>query len=579
MSRLQHLTQHLLFLSLFLLASCATAPENNDALLMPPEPSQEDILSNLTVEMPDSSCSYFYLLLGIHAENNKRFQEAEESYEKALICDNDSKFIIRKLPLLLIRMGKPEKAAQWLRKAIQQFPDETADRLFLARLAIQNKKIEEAIQLYREVLILTPQDETLLLRIGFLQSQQKHFSDAEKTLKMALELNPDSLFAYLYLARLAKRTEEYEKAEKYYHKALKINWSVELALELADHYVLLKKNRKAEEQYRTIYKTNPTDLRGGLGLVHILFLQKKEKQAFKILSELRQYSHDSDAIDLITARLYLSTKDLEKAATVLEPLAIDKKNEEAIYMLSIICYQQNDTDRALTLLKMVKPDSNFQEDALSLQVRIYMEKKQYTTAIALLRNAIKNNKNSSPDLYTLLASLYMEQGLFQDGYKTLDAALAVHPDSTKIYFEYGLLLEKENKRELALQRMTSLLKIDPNHAEALNYIGYTWADMGINLEQALTYIQKAIDLKPRNGYIRDSLGWVYFRMGKLNLATREILKALQLEPQDPYIHEHLGDIYLKLGKLQEALSSYKEAQKLFKNIEKQQQMQDQIDAL
>lgn len=579
MSRSQHVTQHLLFLSLFLLVSCATAPESNDAQLELPEPSQENISANLTVEMPDSSCSYFYLLLGIHAENNKRFQEAEEAYEKALICDSDSKYIIRKLPLLLVRMGKPEKAAQWLRKAIQKLPNETADRLFLARLAIQNKNIEEAIQLYREVLALTPEDDTLLLRIGFLQSQQNHFTDAEKTLKKALELNPDSLFAYLYLARLAKRTEEYKKAEKYYHKALKINWSVELALELADYYALLKKNKKVEEQYRTIYQNKPEDLRGGLGLVHILLLQKKEKQAFKILEELRKNRNDPDTIDLVTARLYLSTNDLEKAATVLEPLAINKKNKEAIYMLSVIRYQQNDTDRALTLLKMIKADSNFHENALSLQVRIHMEKKQFKTAIALLQDAIKNNKNSSPDLYTLLASLYMEQGLFQDGYSTLDAALTVHPNSTKVYFEYGLLLEKENKRELALQRMTSLLKIDPDHAEALNYIGYTWADMGINLEQALSYIQKAIELKPGNGYIRDSLGWVYFRMGKLNLATREVQKALQLEPNDPYIHEHLGDIYLQLGKLQKALNSYQEAQKLFKNIEKQKQMQDRIDAL
>jgi len=578
MSNLQIITQRSLFFCFLLLSSCATVPDDN-ALRHSPEPTQEEISADLTVEMPDSSCSYFYLLLGIHAENNKRFREAEEAFEKALICDNDSKYILRRLPILLMHMGKPQKAAEWLRKAIQKYPENTVDRLFLARLAIRSEEIEKAIQLYREVLVLTPDDDTLLLRIGFLQSQQNQFSDAENTLKDALVLNPDSLFAYLYLARIAKQTEKHAQVEEYYQKALKINWSVELALELADYYALLKKYAKVEQQYRTIYKNKPEDLRGGLGLVHILLLQNKEQPAFKILKELRQNSSDPDTIDLVTARLYLRTKDLDKAATIIEPIAIGKENEEAIYMLSVIRYQQNDTNRSLTLLKMIKPDSNFHEDALSLQVRIYMEMKQFKAAITLLQDTIKNNKDSSPELYTLLASLYMEQGLFQDGYSTLDAALTVHPNSTKVYFEYGLLLEKENKRELALQRMTSLLKIDPDHAEALNYIGYTWADMGINLEQALSFIQKAIELKPDNGYIRDSLGWVYFRMGKLNLATLEIKKALQIEPNDPYIHEHLGDIYLKLGKQQKALNSYKEAQRLFKKIEKQNQMQDQIDAL
>lgn len=574
---LQTYTQRALFFCLLLISSCATAPD--DALHHPPQSAKEEIPVNITVEMPDSSCSYFYLLWGTHAENNKLYQEAEEAFEKALICDPDSKIILRRLPVLLLRMGKPHGAAKWLRKAIKQYPDDTEDRLFLARLAIRNENIEEAIQLYRDVLTLTPEDETLLLRIGFLQSQQHLFLEAEQTLQEALVVNPGSLFAHLYLARLAKRTEDHKKAEKHYKKSLTLNWSVELALEVADFYGSLERYDKVEEQYRTVFTKHPEDSRGGLGLVHVLLLQDKEKQAFSILKELRENSNDPDAIDIVTARLYLRTKNLEKAASVLEPLAVNKGVDEAIYMLSVIRYQQKNELQALTLLRKIKTDSTYHEDGLSLQVRIFMEKKQFKTAIALLRDAITSNKDSSPELYTLLASLYMEQGLFQDGYSTLDAALTVHPDSTKVYFEYGLLLEKENKRELALQRMKTLLELDPDHAEALNYVGYTWADMGINLELALSYIQKAIQLKPGNGYIRDSLGWVYFRMGELALATKEIMKALQMEPNDPYIHEHLGDIYRKLGDNQKALNAYKEALRLFKNEEKRTQMQDLIDAL
>jgi len=577
MISLQTLTQRSFLFCLLLISSCATAPD--DALHHPPETVKEEIATHMSVEMPDSSCSYFYLLWGTHAENNKLYQEAEEAFEKALICDPDSRYILRRLPVLLLRMGKPQGAAEWLRKAIKRYPDATEDRLFLARLAIRNDDIEEAIQLYRDVLILTPEDETLLLRIGFLQSQQNLFMEAEQTLQEALTVNAKSLFAHLYLARLAKRTKNSNKAELHYKKSLTLNWSVDLALEVADFYGSLEQYSKVEQQYRTVFTKHPEDSRGGLGLVHVLLLQDKEKQAFSVLKELRANSNAPDAIDIVTARLYLRTKDLKKAASVLKPLALEKSVDEAIYMLSVIRYQQKNETEALTLLRKIKTDSNYYEDGLSLQVRIFMEKKQFKTAITLLRDAISSKKDSSPELYTLLASLYMEQGLFQDGYSTLDAALTIHPDSTKVYFEYGLLLEKENKRELALQRMKALLELDPEHAEALNYVGYTWADMGINLELALSYIQKAIHLKPGNGYIRDSLGWVYFRMGELALATKEIIKALQMEPNDPYIHEHLGDIYMKLGDRKKALNAYKEAQKLFKNAVKQIQMQDQIDAL
>ena len=325
-------------------------------------------------------------------------------------------------------MGKTEDARKWLRKGIEQYPEDTVDRLFLARLAIREDNIDEAITLYRELLAITPDADTLLLRIGFLQSQQNRFLEAEKTLQQALEVNPQSLFAYLYLARLAKNAEEHKKAERHYTKALEINWSVELALEIADYYALEKNYPKVEEQYRSIYSKQPDDMRGGLGLVHILLLQNKEKEAFTVLKELRASSNNPETVDLVTARLYLRTRDLEKAAKILEPLAMDNKDEEALYMLAVIRYQQEESNLALTLLEMIPAGANFHEDGLSLQVRIYMERKQFKTAIALLSKAIEANKNSSPELYTLLASLYMEQGLFQDGYTILDAALGVHPN-------------------------------------------------------------------------------------------------------------------------------------------------------
>ena len=111
--------------------------------------------------------------------------------------------------------------------------------------------------------------------------------------------------------------------------------------------------------------------------------------------------------------------------------------------------------------------------------------------------------------------------------------------------------------------MEKVLLLNPDHAEALNYLGYTWAENNIHIDKALLYVQKAIVLKPGNGYILDSLGWIYYRMDKFDLALKEILKALELEPKDPNMYEHLGEIYLKLGESNKAKNAYEKAVTLF----------------
>ncbi len=557
----RHLSFVSLFCMLFFLFGCSSIPHEETApgqALFP-----EDTDSTVSADQEDSSCSYFYFLWGVHAENNTLYSEAEEAYEKALICDPESQYILRKLPILLIRMGKQAGAAKWLRTLIEKYPDELQDRLLLARLNIRNGDIDEAIQLYKELIKLTPEDETMLLRLGFLYSEQKRYSEAEQTFRQALSLNKESFFAHLYLARLAVETKDIDQAAKWYKKALSINWSVDLAFELAEFYGIQENYKKVEQQYRSILENDPKNHRAGLGLVHTLLVQDKEKRALQILAQLRKNSDSPNQIDIITARLYLRSKNFNKAATILEPLATSQEVPEATYMLAVIRYQQKQLDKAITLLQTIEEESAQYENAISLQVRILLEQKKQDLAIKRIDAALKNTRTVSPELYTLLASIYMEQNQMQKGYDVLERALIKYPDNPQIYFEYGLLLEQDAMQQKAIERMKKVLELEPDHAEALNYLGYTWADNNVNLEKALEYIQKSMNLKPGSGYIQDSLGWVYFRMGKLDLAIQEINAALLLEPDDPNIYEHLGDIYQKQGKRKKAADAFKKAEKLF----------------
>ena len=118
------------------------------------------------------------------------------------------------------------------------------------------------------------------------------------------------------------------------------------------------------------------------------------------------------------------------------------------------------------------------------------------------------------------------------------------------------------------------IQLNPNHADALNYLGYSYADKGINLEEALSLIKKALELKPDSGYIIDSLGWVYFRLGKLEEALNTLKKALGLVKDDPILHEHIGDVYEAMGNHKDAINAWTEALKFH---EKEEGLKDRVD--
>jgi tetratricopeptide (TPR) repeat protein len=116
-------------------------------------------------------------------------------------------------------------------------------------------------------------------------------------------------------------------------------------------------------------------------------------------------------------------------------------------------------------------------------------------------------------------------------------------------------------------QLKKTLRLDTNHVDALNYLGYTYAERGINLDEALELIKKAVKLAPERGYIRDSLGWVYFKKDMHNDALREIKKAAETMKDDPVVFEHLGDVYMKLDNKKAAMDAWEKSLKFHETEE------------
>ena len=113
-----------------------------------------------------------------------------------------------------------------------------------------------------------------------------------------------------------------------------------------------------------------------------------------------------------------------------------------------------------------------------------------------------------------------------------------------------------------METMRKVIELDPKHANALNYLGYTYADLGQNLDEAERLIKEALKYKPNDGYITDSLGWVYYKKGQFDKALKYLKQAIELVPDDPIMLEHMGDAYLKLNDKPNALKYYQKSLKI-----------------
>jgi len=532
-----------------------------------------------TDENRDLSCSYFYFLWGTHAESNKKYSEAQEAYEKALICDPDADYVLRKLPVLLIKMEKLQAAAQWLREAVKKNPNDIDSQLLLARLDVNSGNIDEAIQIYEKILELAPDNSTVRLRLGYLYSQQGRYQEGEKTIKFLLTKDPDSYFALLYLARLAIQSGDFNTASTLYEEILSLNWSQDLVYEMTEFYGMREQYQRVEELYASILKKEPENERAALGRVHALLLAGQDKEALLELARIRTFSNKLTNIDLISSRVFIRTKNFDKANALLEKILAKKESSAARYMLAVIRYENSKLVAALAHLRKITHDDEEFENSIVLQTKILSDLKRTPEAISLVKKIIDNPNRRQPLYYNLLAGIYVTQDQLAIGHEILKKGVELYPDNVQLLFEYGLLLEQEGKQNEAITSMEKVLKLQPDHVEALNYLGYTWADNNIHLEKALAYIKKAIALKPDNGYILDSLGWVYFRMGELEKARIALEHALTLEPKDPYIHEHMGDIYQSTGQKEKARETYRQALEMFKDRKMKEKMQKKIDEI
>jgi len=173
------------------------------------------------------------------------------------------------------------------------------------------------------------------------------------------------------------------------------------------------------------------------------------------------------------------------------------------------------------------------------------------------------------DIEAIMALGNIERGRkkFGDCATTYSLAIDAMPGVTDkntwvTYYYRGICEERSKQWNKAEVDMRKALELQPEQPHVLNYLGYSWIDQGINLDEGMKMIKRAVDQRPDDGYIVDSLGWAYYRIGNFEDAVKHLERAIDLKPEDPTINDHLGDAYWRVGRTLEAKFQWAHARDL-----------------
>jgi len=265
--------------------------------------------------------------------------------------------------------------------------------------------------------------------------------------------------------------------------------------------------------------------------------------------------------DLATA---LNRRETLDASLIYVRLALDLRPDFPIaqLLLAEIDEEQQHRNAALALYEAIDPQSSLARSARLRAAGMLDQLNRTDEAVSLLKQLASEHPADAEPVIEL-GDLYRGHDRYAEAIPAYDSALARTPHieqrDWRLFYSRGVALERSGLWPRAEADLRRALELQPEQPMVLNYLGYSWIDQGVHLDEALKMVQRAVALRPDDGYIIDSLGWAYYRLGDFAKATENIEKAIELVPEDPTVNDHLGDAYWQTGRRMEARFQWRRA--------------------
>lgn len=543
------------------------------------------------VVRPEAPPEYDYLV-GRELELEGKLDESLGAYLRALAKDPGSALLNRKVAEMLARSGRADEAVVYAERALALEPGDADLRVFLGTLHRLRRDVASA-----EAVLLepdrTPLDHDAALLLYGLYSDADRDAEALAVARWMVRADPTNLRSYFALARAYEKLERFAEAEAALRQALAHNPD-----SLAVYSALARGRRQRGDRqgeiaiYREVLREHPHHHPTLVALADAYLGLERWDEARRTLEEIER-RHPEDLRSIVRlGYLDLEQKDYEAAAARFEKALVDNPEQHEVhYLLGLVQRRAGRLEEAQASFARVPPEHERWSDA-RLQIASIRERQEDWAGALAEAEAVRERAPSRQlDLY--VASLRSKSGDFDGAVAFLNELLAETPGDEELLYNLGVVHGEAGRADESLVFMRQVLAINPDHPGALNYVGYTLADQGRDLDEAERMITRAAEQRPDDGYITDSLGWVYYMRARqlldggqveegralLERAIRELERAALLTGGDPVISEHLGDAHLLLEDRKRALRFYEEAVHLQPRENEQPKLREKLERL
>jgi len=508
----------------------------------------------------DLQASYYYLMARRH-ESKDETDQAQEAMGKAIAKDPGSNFLQREYIISLQKQKKSDQALALAQDLSEKYPDDVENLILLARLKKGDEK--DMTILLERILQLAPEDKETFLRLGKVYMDEGMNLKAMNLFSRMASIFPDYYVAHFYLGETHRMADQPAAARVSYLKTLELEPDLlEPRFQLVDVYKAMgEKKNKAEiiTVLKEILDFDPGNERALIELGLFYYNTKDHHNADEMFAELGREIRKNPDLVINIVQLLIPEHRYQDAATVLSQVRKAQPGNANINFFLGMAYEGLEKpDKAIEYYLKVTPDHpQYKKTILSIAF-LYRDMNRMEEAIRFL----EQHHRQSPadiDITSYLASFYQENNRHDIAVTMLQLALKEVPKNTALLFKLGAVLDTAGQRQQSIETMKTIIRLDPKHASALNYLGYTYAEMGIHLDQALELVQRALEIRPDDGYITDSLGWIYFKKQAYDKAVFYLEKAVELSDYETVIAAHLAEAYLKTGQQKKAVAMYKKA--------------------
>jgi tetratricopeptide (TPR) repeat protein len=461
---------------------------------------------------------------------------AEKAYQKALDLDPENEEALTGLALVYGDQGLNEKASLLLKRVSDKNPS-LRTLTALAATYEQMKDFKGAAEAYRRALDLN-RDNTDLKR-AYAQSlfTGEDYDAALKVFEEIAAEEPGDLLSMLRMSQIYRQKRDFPKAREYANKATALDaGNIEVRYNEVSVY-------EAEGKLTDAIKTLKEIL---AGLPKRTDSQEEKHNRTFLLERLAFLYRNSDQVEL-------------SVATFREIAEVDPDSGVKVGAEIIDTYRAG-KDFASAEREAAAYTKRYPNDRLIklMAGNVQADLGQFKEAEAILKSLLDGKTDR--DIWVALAQIYEKSKNWTAMGQAIDAAgkLSESADEKEaITFLRGAMFERMKHYDEAEAEFRMVLKVNPNSASALNYLGYMLADRNVRLNEALEMIRKAVDQEPTNSAFLDSLGWVYYRMNKLEDAEENLRRSLQqYGGRDPTVYDHLGDVCLSRNKLNDAIKQW-----------------------